>query len=397
MHQKLFTLPGGLTITTYGFCLMVGFLSAVWLAMNRAKRVGADPDRVLDASFFALLFGVGGARLMYVVHYWRSDFADAPNRLLAVIDIRQGGLEFLGGVLGAAVAIITFLMITKQSVRLYLDILAPGTMWGLAFGRMGCYFNGCCFGGLCLTSGNIAEHPPWAVEFPYGSLAHVHQWEDRRVTVPAELISAGGLRASLVRASALNMPVETREAMTKKYRSRLKTVRTARAANDKEQDPQQVRQWERELRETQNSLDREGLTGVLLAQKFPSRRNPQRGMSVSELEDLALGAGALAVHPTQLYSALHALLLSAVLSTVFYRRKRHGLVIGLMFLMYPLGRIPLEMVRADNPHDVAGLTVSQMISLSSFVAAAVYLVVLYKFMPERSPVVIEEWRMKNSE
>ena len=71
MHPDLFTLPIiGVSIKTYGFFLMVGFLSAVWLSMRRAQRVKANPDTVLDLSILCLLFGVGGARLFYVVHYW---------------------------------------------------------------------------------------------------------------------------------------------------------------------------------------------------------------------------------------------------------------------------------------------------------------------------------------
>ena len=61
MHPEFFTLPIiGIAIKSYGFCLMVGFLSAVWLAMRRAQRVKANPDVVLDMSFLALLFGSWG-------------------------------------------------------------------------------------------------------------------------------------------------------------------------------------------------------------------------------------------------------------------------------------------------------------------------------------------------
>ena len=116
MHPDLFTLPVvGISIKTYGFFLTVGFLGAVWLAMRRANRVKVDPDRVLDISFLALIFGVGGARIFFVIHYWKTDFAGADNVFLQIIDIRQGGLEFLGGFLGAAIAIVIYLTITKQS------------------------------------------------------------------------------------------------------------------------------------------------------------------------------------------------------------------------------------------------------------------------------------------
>ena len=79
------------------------------------------------------------------------------------------------------------------------------------------------------------------------------------------------------------------------------------------------------------------------------------------------------------------MLLSAFLSALFYRRKRHGVVIGTLLLLYPIQRTVLELIRADNPHDVAGLTVSQSISLGLFILAAIYLLVLYRAMPERSP------------
>ena len=80
------------------------------------------------------------------------------------------------------------------------------------------------------------------------------------------------------------------------------------------------------------------------------------------------------------------MILSGLLSAVFYQRKRHGVVIGLVFVLYPIGRILLELIRADNPHDALGLTVSQFVALAMCVAGLVYLFVLYKFLPERSAV-----------
>ena len=153
MHPNFLTLPGGLTIGMYGLFMMLGFLSAVWMAMRRAEHVKANADRVLDMSFFALVFGVLGARVFFVIHYWQPQFATASNRLLAIINIREGGLEFLGGFLGAIIAVCIYAAWTKTSLRLYLDILAPSLAWGLAVGRIGCFLNGCCFGGLCVVPG----------------------------------------------------------------------------------------------------------------------------------------------------------------------------------------------------------------------------------------------------
>src|SRR3989304_7475081 len=98
MYPELFSLPGGFNVKTYGFCLMIGFLSAVWLAMRRATRVKADPDRVLDISFLCLLFGVGGARAFYVIHYLTPQFAGAPTPFLPGVYFPQGGVGIPAGV-----------------------------------------------------------------------------------------------------------------------------------------------------------------------------------------------------------------------------------------------------------------------------------------------------------
>lgn len=389
MHPEFFTIPGlGITVKTYGFCLMVGFLSAVWLAMRRAERVKASADRVLDVSFLALVFGVGGARIFYVIHYWKSDFAMMPNKFLAIIDIRQGGLEFLGGLLGAALAIFIYLAIKKESVRLYLDILAPGAMWGLAFGRLGCFFNGCCFGGPCPVDQHQHAQYAWAVQFPYGSPAQVREWEDRLVTVPAELINSRGVQSTLLFPTALSLSVEKRE----EPKRRVQFVAEALdKAKERGAPQEQVKQIESELKSAKEALDlayeKYRLADLDWAQQYPSRINPQRSMSVSELQDLAAEARSLPVHPTQLYSAISAILLSGLLSAVFYQRKRHGVVIGLLFVLYPISRVIIETIRADNPHDTAGLTISQFVSAAMFVGGIIYLIALYRMFPQRSPVL----------
>ncbi len=390
MHPELISLPGGLSIKTYGFCLMVGFLSAVWLAMRRADRVKASSDCVLDISFLCLLFGVGGARALYVIHYWKPQFADAPNRLLAVINITSGGLEFLGGFLGAVIATVIYAKLKKRSLRLYLDIMAPGAMWGLAFGRVGCFFNGCCFGGLCALASAAEPVHPWAVEFPFASPAQWRHWEDRLVTVPAELITTtpGSLSPVLVPDSLLSMSVEKREGPGRRAREARDVYEQAKAASVGDEELERLKQAAQEALKRAKAHEDKTLVQLRAAQRFASRVEPTRVTSVSELQDLAAHTRSLPVHPTQLYAAGTAMFLSLFLSAIFYRRKRHGVVIGALFVLYPLQRTLLELIRADNPHDVAGLTISQSVSLPLFVLGAVYLYILYKYMPQRSPYAV---------
>jgi len=389
MHPELFSLPVVGSVKTYGFCLMIGFLSVAWLAMRRAARVKADPDRILDICFLCLIFGVGGARAFYVIHYWTPQFADAPNRFFTIIDIREGGLEYLGGFIGATVATIVYCYLKKQSLRLYLDIMAPGAMWGLAFGRLGCFFNGCCFGGVSETPHTHEARYEWAVRFPFASPAHWKEWGERQVTVPAELIttSKGALTPWLVPDSLLSMPVEKREGMVRKLHDLKDAWDRAKAEAPDSPETAKLKASLEAAAEKTKAHETE-LQSLLNAQKLPSRIEPSRKTSVSELEQLASKYQSLAVHPAQLYAAIGALLLSAFLTALFYVRKRHGVVIVMLLILYPIQRTIEDMIRVDNPHDVGGLTISQFIGLVLFFFGVAALIFLYKKLPERSPYAV---------
>jgi len=389
MHPELFTLPGGLTIKTYGFCMTVGFLSAVWLAMKRSERLKADPETVLNLAFLSLIFGVGGARVFFVVHYWKEQFAQRPDKLMAILDVRQGGLEFLGGVLGAVAAVLVYATIKKFSTRLYLDILAPSLMWGLAIGRVGCFFNGCCFGAPCvLPDSNNQPRYAWAVEFPYGSPPHLRQWENRQVTLPAELVTTGKQRvyANLVPASVLAMPVEKRYGPQWEMERLWKLYSKAKEADPDSQRAEDLKKAFSASRESaQKHQTKTHLNLLIAARTHPSRKVPTRMTSDSELEELAAACHTLPIHPTQLYSSINALVLSLFLSAFLYVRRRHGTVFFMMIILYPVSRFLVEMIRCDNPHDVAGMTVSQFVSIMLMVIGIIGIVALYRFCPERSP------------
>jgi len=387
MHPELFTVPIiGYEVKSYGFFMMIGFLSAVWLAMRRAERVRASADAVLDMSFLALLFGVTGARMFYVVHYWEARFASASNPLLAAIDITEGGLEFLGGLLSAAAAIVAYAAWKKISIRLYLDILAPCVMWGLAFGRIGCFLNGCCFGGVCVASDGATAGVPWAVTFPYGSPAHIRQWDDRLVTVPAELVSSDRVEPALLSAALLNMSVEKRERPRRDFEMAKEMYERAQAEAPGA-EPSKVLKAAMDRARKRLEEHEKKLHALTFAQRFPSRINPQRKTSVSELQDLAGQCHSRPVHPTQLYASVNALLLSGVLSYLFYHRKRHGTITAALFVLYPISRFFEELIRVDNPREVFGLTISQAVGVGMFVIGLAALIMLYTKMPMRSPVL----------
>jgi len=164
MYPELFKIPfTHLTVYTYGAMLVVGFLSAIYLIRRLSRDITPDPAHITNAALYALIAGIAGARLFYVIHYFES-FKD---NLLSIFAIWHGGLELLGGVVAAILVIVLYMRRHKLPIRKYLDILAIALMAALAFGRIGCFSRGCCYG--------KPADLPWAVRFPYGSDAYLSQ------------------------------------------------------------------------------------------------------------------------------------------------------------------------------------------------------------------------------
>jgi len=175
MHPQFFEIPFvHLTVKSYGMMMVVGFLVALPVIKHLSRDITPNPSYIINAALYSLIAGVVGARVFFVVHYF-DQFRDRP---LSVFSIWEGGLEFYGGLL-AMVVILIYLRYHKLPIRHYLDIFAIGLMLALAFGRIGCFLNGCCFG--------KPTNLPWGVCFPYGSFTYrsqVHPNPQRGRPVP---------------------------------------------------------------------------------------------------------------------------------------------------------------------------------------------------------------------
>jgi phosphatidylglycerol:prolipoprotein diacylglycerol transferase len=176
---KLF--PDGLPIRGYGLMVLLGVISGIMLAMHRARQVGLSPDTLLSLAFSFLLCGIVGARLFYVVEYWDTRFKSDSwtNTLLNIVKFTEGGLVVYGAFLGAVAAVAIFVWRKGLPFLALADLIAPSLMIGLALGRIGCFLNGCCYGGECDL--------PWAVTFPRDSLPYMDQVEAGKFGDPAVL------------------------------------------------------------------------------------------------------------------------------------------------------------------------------------------------------------------
>jgi phosphatidylglycerol:prolipoprotein diacylglycerol transferase len=176
---KLF--PDGLPIRGYGLMVLTGVIAGILMAIHRAKQVGLSPEIILSMAFSFLVCGIAGARLFYVIEYWDSRFKsdDWRETIINVLKFTEGGLVIYGALLGAAVAVVWYVWRHKLPLLAISDLIAPSLLIGLAFGRIGCFLNGCCYGGECDL--------PWAVTFPRDSLPYVEQIEAGKFGDPATL------------------------------------------------------------------------------------------------------------------------------------------------------------------------------------------------------------------
>jgi len=248
----------------YGFMMFLGFVAAGWTAMRRGRSVGITAENIWDVCLWVLIGGIGGARLFYVIQDREHVFEDAQSvgdYFFAMINLREGGLVLYGGIVLALTAFLLFCRRRKLSPLLMTDVIMPSFFLGLAFGRLGCFMNGCCYGDSCGL--------PWAVSFPLGSVPDM----------------------------------------------------------------------------------------ALVGRGFV-----EKGASVT-----------LSLHPSQLYSALNALLLSGLMHYYFRVRSRDGAVLGLALLTYPITRFVIEFLRGDEPGRFqTPLTISQWISMAMFAGALGY-------------------------
>jgi phosphatidylglycerol:prolipoprotein diacylglycerol transferase len=172
----------------YGLMLVVAFLACVKLSQWLGVRKGIKPELFVDATLIALATGLIGARLCHVLEnlheYTRGDLTILQN-LRNMVNTREGGLTFYGGLLLATPCCIIYAYLRKVPILLGMDVVAPVIMIGLGFGRIGCFLNGCCYGEQC--------NAPWAVRFPYFSNVYVEQYQQGKLAAPADLQSTAGL------------------------------------------------------------------------------------------------------------------------------------------------------------------------------------------------------------
>lgn len=172
---------GPVTIYAWGFFVGLGFIVGLFYALKEAKKRGIDQKEILNLAIFIFIGAIFGARLGYVLQFIGPVLAESRGISAAVqyvfwglFRIYEGGLMFYGGLIGAILLGILYLIFSGGKfvstrgkfahIRELSNIIAPGLALGLAIGRIGCIL--------------VNEHQgsptslPWAILWPDGVARH---------------------------------------------------------------------------------------------------------------------------------------------------------------------------------------------------------------------------------
>jgi len=149
---------GPITLQTFGLMFALAFLSAGWLIAKRLKEIGKPVDWAYEMGFAALIGGVVGSRLYFIVENYDSVKDDLLGNLFS-----GAGLVWYGGAIGGALGVLLWAWYRGFLGLALLDLAAPALALGYAVGRIGCQLSG---------DGDYGKawDGPWAMSYPDGTV-----------------------------------------------------------------------------------------------------------------------------------------------------------------------------------------------------------------------------------
>jgi phosphatidylglycerol---prolipoprotein diacylglyceryl transferase len=148
----------GLSLKTFGIVFACGFVAAGAILVRRLRELGKPTDWAYEMAFAALVGGLVGSRVYYVV----QNYSQVKHDLLGSL-FSGSGLVWYGGVIGGALAVIGWAAWRGILGLALLDLASVPLAMGYAIGRIGCQISG---------DGDYGKPSslPWAMGYPHGTV-----------------------------------------------------------------------------------------------------------------------------------------------------------------------------------------------------------------------------------
>ena len=136
MSDTIITI-GGISIKWYSVLILIGAIIAIIMALRGGKRYNYSKDYIFNMMFWAIIFGVIGARLYYVLFN-----LNLYTNIWDIFKVWEGGLAIHGGIIFGLLTIIIYCKRYKVRTLRMTDFIVPGLILAQAIGRWGNFFNG---------------------------------------------------------------------------------------------------------------------------------------------------------------------------------------------------------------------------------------------------------------
>ena len=149
---------GPLDLKTFGICFALAFVCSGAIFGRRLRELGKPADWTYEAVFAALIGGLVGSRLDFLIQNWDDVSGDLLGNIFS-----GSGLVFFGGLFGGAVGVLLWALWRNWLGWTLLDTSAAPIAIGYAVGRIGCQVSGDGDYG-------IESDLPWAMAYPEGTV-----------------------------------------------------------------------------------------------------------------------------------------------------------------------------------------------------------------------------------
>ncbi len=149
---------GPLDLKTFGICFALGFLAAGAVIARRLRELDKPVDWAYEMVFAALVGGLVGSRLDYILQNWDKVSDDLLGNIFS-----GSGLVWQGGAIGGAIGVLLWARWRGWLGLALLDTCAVPLALGYAIGRIGCQLSGDGDYG-------VESDLPWAMAYPDGTV-----------------------------------------------------------------------------------------------------------------------------------------------------------------------------------------------------------------------------------
>ena len=331
----------GLPVRGYGVMMMIGVACAVWVSKKRVEHLGVSLDAFMALALWTVVSGLIGARLFYIVQKWDELGGDTlMSKLWVAFQFTEGGLVVYGSAIGGLIGILIWTYRNRIAPIPLIDAIVPAFFIGLAFGRIGCLLNGCCYGGIC-------ESDLPTIAFPRGAPAYVDQ------------LHRGLLLG--IHTSGNSDPNSRIERVDPSSWAEGRSIRPGQFMDSLEFHPLPPQT-------TGDMLALPELEGSIEVDRKGFRLQPEDFPRTS-----------LRVHPAQIYASISAFLLFLWSSSIPNWHRRAGLVFGSGLIAYGILRVLEEIIRVDEAGQFGTqLSIAQWISILGITSGIILIILAFQ-------------------